>query len=264
MVLCASLGHGLHAGELEEETLHLVERLNFKGSKTDFSFPPGTDEVSKICWRLGKIGPEGRDAIPTLIHLLDDEQNSRGAMFAFGRIGGEAAPALLQAVEDASGTVLLLIIGILGEIGTDAATAIPELIDMLDSDDFDIRYAAFEALSEIDVPSEQAVADLIKLLRHDARLTRVMAARTLGKLGQAEEVIPALTKASTDDSPDVRCEALRAIVRLDATGFHAAPALVKALGDHGVSGNGGVRLVGLRQMRRAQELGHGGKASFAK
>jgi len=239
IVLCSSISSGTHAGELEAETLRLVERLRFKGSDADFAFPPSSQEVSKICWRLGSIGPEARDAVPTLIDLLTNNQNSLAATVALERIGGEAVPALREAVSESSGEAQLLVIETLGRIGPDATAAIPDLVDLLHSNSYDVRHACFRAIGGIRRPSERTLATLSELLDHEHEATRVMAARTLGNLSEAEKALPGLIDSTTDDSPDVRLAALRSIVRLDSTSRRAVPILVRALDDYGVAGSGG-------------------------
>jgi len=101
----------------------------------------GYCEVRKdAAFALGRIGPRAKDAVPSLIRSLKDENKHvrREAVWALGAIGPSAkaaVPALTKAIDDTMGTYIgreldinEVAIESLGKIGPGAVRAIPALI----------------------------------------------------------------------------------------------------------------------------------------
>jgi HEAT repeat protein len=142
----------------------------------------------------------------------------------------------------------------LGEIGPDAATAVPYLIELIDSNEkneslFDklwntisilgssgiyVRNESQQALSKIGSPAVEPLANV--LLKHSRPSVRWNAAMVLGNIKDAESVEPLVKALKTDSDDEVRMWSADALGKLsekwsvDALG-NAVQALIEALKD---------------------------------
>jgi HEAT repeat protein len=103
-----------------------------------------------------------------------------------------------------------------------------EAVAALQSPDASVRRETAERLaSTVPDPRRREIARALRpLLIEEDMLTRLFAARALGKWGNADDV-PALANATTDDWPKVRFEAIEALGHIK--GRAAAAALVQRL-----------------------------------
>jgi HEAT repeats/PBS lyase HEAT-like repeat len=106
-------------------------------------------------WDLVELGPAAKEAVPTLIKALNDDDLyvRLDAAAAFGRIGRDAAPAvpaLAKALSDQHGGVRYNAALSLGRLGPLAKAALPALIGCLHDQDADVRREAKAALKRID------------------------------------------------------------------------------------------------------------------
>ncbi len=86
---------------------------------------------------LKEKGPAAKEAIPALLHLLDDTSNPYApisgaricddAMFAHANMGPASVPSLIDALRHSSPRVRCLASEALGKIGKSAVDAIPHL-----------------------------------------------------------------------------------------------------------------------------------------
>ena len=134
---------------------------------------------------LGEIGPDAKDAIPTLIDLLQDREVyvRKSAANALGEIGlhaKEAVPALITALGDEDSWVRVYTAEALGKIG--AKEAVPALIGALEDEDNYVRRHATEALGEIGPDAKDAVPALIKLLEDEDKYVQGKAVTALKKI----------------------------------------------------------------------------------
>jgi HEAT repeat protein len=133
------------------------------------------------------------------------------AAITLGEIGpqaAEAVPALFEALKDPK--VHDASMKALEKIGFDSKVAIPELIEALKYDD--LRAYAAKALLEV---GPAAVPELIRALEGDYGPVREYAAYILGKMGpKAREAVPALTEALWDKDKRVRGTAQKALEQI--------------------------------------------------
>ena len=226
---------------------------------------------------LEVIGREAEDSVRALIELLrvpkpdgaiwvidpfkgQDQIVPRWICAVLGRIGQQAVPLLMQALNDSD--VCRLAVRVLGSIGPDSATAVPflaqkldggcpwtcadaakalrkigpaavpALIEALASPNPTVKQAVAEALGAIGAEARNAVPTLINRLADEAEedCVRREAALSLGRIGsQAEKAVPALTVAMADIDPTVSEAAARALGMLCTEAAPAVPNLVEIL-----------------------------------
>jgi HEAT repeat protein len=120
----------------------------------------------------------------------------------------------------------------LGNMGADAAPAVPALIATLPDETPSVRSGVAFALGHIGPAAADAVPALVELLQDENREVRSMASVALGRIGPpAGAARPALATAFKDPFWQVRCEAIRAITRIGQPYDRLLPALIEALTD---------------------------------
>jgi HEAT repeat protein len=183
---------------------------------------------------LGAIGPDAAKAVPELAKLAAGEGDDLVADLAtqaLGEIKSAAVPTLIQLLHRGSPEARVRIINALGEAGSTAAAAIPDLVRARAGSDEEIRTAAAEALGKLGYGPEAAVAipRLIEILKDPDRHVRKHAAKGLGEIGtKSDQVIPALMGAMRDRDSEVKNAASEA---LEVIGMPALPALRALLRD---------------------------------
>jgi HEAT repeat protein len=216
-----------------EVAAHLVERL----IKTIEADPIGDREAIAVNSALGAIhglGPIARDAVPVLIHLIEQENDpqfftAHYSTEALGGIGPDAAPALPRLVSvlnrpktgDNPWKGLGVVVTCLGKIGPAARSAVPSLLDILEQprppEPKRDRFGRATSAAKDSPPYRQAVI-------------------ALGKIGDdSEQVIAALQEELANAEPHYcQLEALHSLFRLCQKADHSGtvlPDLISALGD---------------------------------
>lgn len=121
---------------------------------------------------LRDMGPE---ALPTLIDALN-VRSSRTADATYDFVAKlNLAPQRVYDSPNIRATAAYL----LGQMGTNAAPAVPDLIEALDDEDAYVRIRATRALSQI---GEPAVTNLLAALTHRDELVRSNAAKALAAI----------------------------------------------------------------------------------
>lgn len=116
-------------------------------------------------WALGKIGPDARPAVPELARLLRDKDpyTQQYAAMALWRVDRDAVglPMLIAALRNGTDvTTFGRILIVLGEMGPQARSAVPTIIQMLSQPNHlpDLCQLARDALQKID-PDAVATLD---------------------------------------------------------------------------------------------------------
>lgn len=118
----------------------------------------------------------------------------------------------------------------LDKLGVCPASAIPELLKMLDDDR--TRIPAIRALAKTTSANEIAVAPLIELLKHPTPEVRWQASRTLGKMGEVSKpAVPGLIVQMRDPEWEVREHAAEACGGIGPDAASAVPDLIRLMGD---------------------------------
>ena len=149
-------------------------------------------------WLTGSKHGEARK----LVNQLKDASKRDRAAADLLRLGAEAAPALIEALQTKDRNLLSLYQGILARIGT-AVT--PTLIHSLRNDHPLIRGRVAEVLSQTKDP--KAVPALLEALRGEFYTVRGRAAQALGAIGDKGAIQP-LLEALYDKEHEVRIGAV--------------------------------------------------------
>ena len=169
---------------------------------TRMTDPETSVEASSV---LREMGPE---ALPTLVEALHT-RSSRAGDFAYGLAERVklAAPRIYDAPNVRATAAFLL-----GQMGTNAAPAVADLVEGLGDADALVRLRAIRALAQIGEPS---VGSLTNALASPDPTVRFGAVRALGTMGpRAKHAAPALTVCLNDSQENVRQAATQALAAI--------------------------------------------------
>lgn len=143
------LGHWtqlIEKGQTDEELATAVDALVLALGSSDVTV------VVTAADAIETIGPKGAKAAPALASKLDDPQPwvRMACMHALQAIGEPAVPALLKAFRIGPGGAPVRAVIVLGEIGSAAKAAVPELRKALQEDPEGWRDWVNEALAKIE------------------------------------------------------------------------------------------------------------------
>lgn len=189
---------------------------------------------------LGEIGPGAKLAVPDLIEVLKDRQQDTyvrvAATKALGRIKAQASdviPILTEALRDNENSIRRGAASALEQFGSNAKTAIPSLIEALNSDeDVSVREQVGSALGAIGSEADQVVPALIGALDDPNRGVRESMAKALGRFGPAaSSAVPFLIGCIRDVSggQEDRANAIRALGEIGPEARAAIPDLMGLL-----------------------------------
>ena len=114
--------------------------------------PPQTYQIRPAAARaLARLGPEAAAAEPALVRALQDKVNGTywEAGTALGRIGKLSVPDLTHALKDRDTLVRCAAAYGLGEVGPEAASAAPALMELLSQGTENERQIAAQSLKKI-------------------------------------------------------------------------------------------------------------------
>jgi HEAT repeat protein len=181
------------------------------------------DKDVKVRWKaalaLCGVGSAGGEAVPALREAIDDEAGavSEAASEAFKRITGETPPPRKPRPAPRA----------------EPPAAVVQLMGALQSEDSFQRWRAVLALGELGEQAVDATAELVDTLDDPDDNVRWAAATSLGKLGPgARSAVPALAAALSDrEDPLIHRHAAAALGRLGPAAKDAVPGLIGALRD---------------------------------
>ncbi|HUG68245.1 MAG TPA: HEAT repeat domain-containing protein, partial [Pirellulaceae bacterium] len=185
----------------------------------------------------GQLGPK---SVPRLIAKLsaDNRTGRRAAAIALHDIQPppkEAVPALVTLlIQNEPETRIAAMYAIIGLDPKPAASAMPSLHAMLDSDDFHTQYWACRTIAAVGAPEAlTTVPKLIELTATGVASVRSNAADAIGLIGASvgEGPIEPLTKMLGDHNYVVRRAGVIALGRLGKLAAASAPAVKTAMQD---------------------------------
>ena len=169
---------------------------------------------------LYKIGPDAKFAVPALIDMLKDGNQflRSDAAKTLGKIGpdaaGAAVPALKSALRDQDLRTRVASALALWQIARDQ-TVVSTLMKELQHSEDRMRWTILTALGEIGPEAQSAVPRLIEVLRNDPD-NQYKVVVTLAKIGPAAKAaLPALIEAFNDEAALHRKEIAAAIKAIE-------------------------------------------------
>lgn len=182
-----------------------------------------SDSLADADHRRARIGFQvlGRSARPAIPHLAalaatSDPALAERAFMAMLEIGGpETIPPLLQVLTNPNLGRQIMAANYLGQLRSQAGTAVPALVESLNESDGELRATAARAIGNIGLDAPRAVPALTRTLSDADGRVRPAAAMALGAFGTAaESALPALRELPDDPDQFGRRMIPRSIVRV--------------------------------------------------
>lgn len=182
---------------LEESSLDAkAGRTLAQNTDHDTMADPSLAPAREAAQALGELGAAAKAAIPALIRFVERHPSEHIAVAALMRIGPDAGPELIEAVQRPG----------------------------------DHQPSLIKVLGNAKPTSARAIAALRTVLGKGPPVLRAPAAEALGNIGpDARSAIPELLLALDDIDPVLRLHAARAIVRIDASHAQGVNRLCEAL-----------------------------------
>jgi HEAT repeat protein len=141
-------------------------------------------EAALSCGVLGAMQPRPKDAIPFLEQALARDELVLSAASALWRIQGCAdviIPAMRRVFDENGEGVCDLIC----ELGPSASPLIPEVINAMSNESWDLQWAAADALKAVASSDEAVLGSLLEALSHPSPIVRSASAKALASAGSA-------------------------------------------------------------------------------
>jgi HEAT repeat protein len=211
---------------------HLAERADISNATATLArfLSRGREIYMPICKTLGKIGPRAQAAVPALMEALRSEDQwialeAAKALWNIERSARLILPTLDKAFASCGETVCDLIC----EMGPEARSLLPKLLDALAQDDYwDLQWAAADAIGHVASADQETMQALKKALSHESGIVRSGAANALGRLG--EPALPILLGMLAPDGDTKEQEwVAHALARMGPPALPAVPLLREKL-----------------------------------
>jgi HEAT repeat protein len=180
---------------------------------------------------LRQIGPDPAKALPVLEKILEEADPAlvQSALHTMAERGKEAVPRLQQFLKRPKLAYWACVV--LAELGPDGADAVPELTEVLKSEEPDVRLHAVMALAAIGEAAKPTVPQLTALLEKDpfegVRYAAVYALVTLGE--RTDAVNGALAHAAEHKDPLLKLLGLWGLAKLNPDDKELAQAAAEAI-----------------------------------
>ncbi|NJR49090.1 MAG: hypothetical protein HC780_05480 [Leptolyngbyaceae cyanobacterium CSU_1_3] len=228
-LFCLSIA--LHPPQKGNERVSAAEISSSQISKLANGSPSQADILS-----LKRLGTPVVKVLSSVAQ--NDQEKLKVRLFAIGVLGEmgvdakSAVPTLAQAARDRNASIRLKAIRALAEIGPVAKSAIPDLSVALKDTDEQVRLEAANALGKMGDAAKTAVPSLVEALSDPRQAVRVSAIHALSSLGaEAKPAMADLTQALSDPQREVRVSAIVALGRLGEASKGAVPMLAQSLND---------------------------------
>ncbi len=167
---------------------------------------------------IGELAPDVPGGVTELIALLPDNDAIQ-VLSRFGAVAAPAVPRLMESLKHPDATTRWQSARTLGKIGLPSLPATNELARLLENDgDPLVREHAAESLGEIGPQAAQAIPILTKALKDEVARVRRDAVRSLGQMGAvAKSALPEVRLLASDPDEDVKGAAERAMRLIDPT-----------------------------------------------
>ncbi len=185
----------------------------------------------------GAALPGVEAAVQANLALLrsEDPADRSAAAFRLARMGPmarSAVPALIDAVRDSHTVVRKNVISALQEMGPDARSAVPSLRGLLEDSDENIRLRATLALRRIE--RDDRVQEAVERLEHSDETVRLEAVwDLLRETPDTREAVPSLIAVLKDGNPEIRLAAVKSLSTMAFVGPSSDPtsnwAVIEAL-----------------------------------
>jgi HEAT repeat protein len=185
-----------------------------------------TAERAAAALEFVRLGPQVGPAVPTLLERLEAETEPSvraDLVLALVCAGRQAVPGLIRGLQNGSDAARRDAAWALAGIGPDAATAVPALARLLETEDYELLQAGQGALESIGLAALPVLIE--RLGRHeDARDLLASVCEELGK-----PALPTLVRLLASEDESVRDAAAFAIWHVGRNAVGALRPLLKAL-----------------------------------
>lgn len=185
----------------------------------------GSLAASNACAILETMKPPPPEVVTALIAALENDNAVVYAAAALWRMTGDPAP-VLPALARAFDTEGESICDLVCEMGAAALPIVPQLVAALASEDWDLQWAAADALGAVAAATPEVVPPLLAALEHPSPIVRSASARALARAGAA--AVPALTEILGSADPRGALAAM-ALGKMEQCPSPALPALRKGM-----------------------------------
>jgi len=174
----------------------LLSRQRFIRFRLEATYRPSRPSLA--FWVFNEYPEVAETAIPQFVTMLADKEDvTKGkSCMILGKIGKPAIPALVAALSHTNDIARALAAAALGENGTNAALACPNLEAMLNDKAIFVRLNAAIALGKLGGKPEIFVPVILRCTHEGDEETRWYALDSLGKFkGRAQSAVPDLTNS---------------------------------------------------------------------